>query len=81
METPRPFFYDIKKVKAILLGADPSNNSNTGKTVQFQIEFLSLEPFPTPKEIYMGLDDGIMKTDENWLGRVLIPYYRHYYYS
>ena len=164
MQPPKPFFYNIKKVKAILLGADPSNNSNKGQTVQLQyvfgingkdkryfmgieknlnaiglsrndiyaqnliqsyqpeetgknlhwqdiaekwveilmqeldgfdpkrkipilvtaqvvIEFLSMEPLPTPKEIYLSQADGIVKADENPLGRVLIPFYRHYSYA
>ena len=39
MQSPKPFFTDLKKVKAILLGADPSNNSDKGKTVQLEYVF------------------------------------------
>jgi len=164
MNTPQPFFSDLSKIKAILLGAEPSNNSSKGKTVYLEyvfgingkdkryfqmieknlsaigltrfdiyaqnlvqayqaeetnnnihwesiaekwlsilkneldqfdksrkipvlvtaeriMEFLTMEPLPTPKEIYKGLADGILAADENRLGRVLIPFYRHYYYD
>jgi hypothetical protein len=164
MQPPKPFFSNIKKVKAILLGADPSNNSNKGNAVQLEyvfgidgkdkryfmgieknlaaiglsrydiyaqnliqayqpeetgknihwqevaekwveplkqeldafdperkipvlvtaqaiIDFLSMEPLPTPKEIYLSQDDGIVKAGENRLGRTLIPFYRHYSYA
>lgn len=164
MKTPLPFFTDLSKVKAILLGADPSNYSYKGKAVDLEyvfgingkdkryfqqiennlsqiglsrleiyaqnlvqayqpdetskntrwealadkwwpvlkseldsfdparkipilvtseriLEFLSLEPLPTAKEIYTGQADGIVAADENWLGRVLIPFYRHYRYG
>jgi len=39
MHIPKPFFHDLKKVKAILLGADPSNKSDNGKTVQLEYVF------------------------------------------
>jgi hypothetical protein len=39
MHSPKPYFHDLKKVKAILLGADPSNNSNKGKAVQLEHVF------------------------------------------
>jgi hypothetical protein len=39
MHPPKPFFHHIKQVKAILLGADPSNNSNKGKIVQLEYVF------------------------------------------
>ncbi|HPI86329.1 MAG TPA: hypothetical protein PLR01_08140 [Bacteroidales bacterium] len=164
MNSPKPFFTDLKNVKAILLGADPSNNSNKGRAVQLQhvfgingkdkryfmgieknlaaiglsryniyaqnliqsyqpeetgknihwqevaakwveilkkeldsidpgrkipvlvtaqivIEFLSMEPLPSPKEIYLSQADGIVKPEENKLGRTLIPFYRHYSYA
>ncbi|MBP7678804.1 MAG: hypothetical protein KA096_00100 [Bacteroidales bacterium] len=164
MNTPKPFFTDFKKVKAILLGADPSNKSAGGKTVQLEYVFgigdkdqryfagiernlgaigltrndiyaqnlipeyqeaetgknknweataekwveplkIELDAFdpkrkipvlvtaqvifevltdkklPAPKEIYCSRADGIVKPDENRLGRTLIPFYRHYSYA
>lgn len=39
MHSPKPFFHNLKQVKAILLGADPSNNSNKGSAVQLQHVF------------------------------------------
>jgi hypothetical protein len=163
MQPPKPFFHDIKKVKAILLGADPSNNSNNGSAVQLEhvfgingkdkryfagieknlaaigltrydiyaqnliqsyqpevtgknmhwqevaakwveplkqeldafdpgrkipvlvtaqviIDFLYKKQ-PSPKKIYLSQADGIVKADENPLGRTLIPFYRHYSYA
>ena len=164
MNLPNPYFTDIKKVKAILLGADPSNKSDKGKEVQLEyvfgingkdkryfagiernlaaigltrydiyaqnlireyqpeetgknihwrevaanwletlrneldafdpqrkipvlvtaqaiIDVLSLEPLPPARDIYLSKADGIVKADENWLGRTLIPFYRHYSYA
>lgn len=39
MLPPKPFFTDLTKVKAILLGADPSNKSDKGKAVQLEYVF------------------------------------------
>jgi hypothetical protein len=39
MKTPLPFVYDINHVKAIVLGADPSNFSEHGKTKELTHAF------------------------------------------
>ena len=39
MNPPKPYYHDLKKVKAILLGADPSNNSDNGLAVQLEYVF------------------------------------------
>ena len=39
MQPPKPYFTDLKKVKAILLGADPSNKSDKGNAVQLEYVF------------------------------------------
>ena len=39
MHSPKPYFTDLKKVKAILLGVDPSNNSDKGQAVQLEYVF------------------------------------------
>jgi hypothetical protein len=164
MQPPKPFCHDLKKVKAILLGTDPSNKSDKGKAVQLEyvfgingkdkryfagieknlavigltrndiyaqnfireyqpeetgknihwqevaekwveplkqeldsfdpdrkipvlvtaqaaIEFLSNKPLPAPKDIYLSKATGIVKANENRLGRTLLPFYRHYSYA
>jgi hypothetical protein len=39
MQPPKPYFHDLNKVKAILLGADPSNETDKGKAVQLEYVF------------------------------------------
>ena len=39
MQKPAPFYHNIKKVKAIVLGADPSNSTNEGQTVKLKYVF------------------------------------------
>jgi hypothetical protein len=164
MHSPKPYFTNLKKVKAILLGADPSNNSDKGKAVQLEYVFgigekdkryfagieknlaeidlkrediyaqnlvqeyqpvetgknkkwketaepwveilkqeldafdpgktipvlvtasviftaLTDKELPEPKAIYLSQAVGIVKPDENRLGRKLLPFYRHYRYT
>ena len=60
---------------------DPDRRIPVLVTSERIIYFLSLEPLPTARETYLAADDGMVKSDENWLGRLLIPFYRHHYYS
>lgn len=56
MNPPKPFFSDIKKVKAILLGVDPSNNANKGSAVQLEYVF-GIEG--KDKRYYIGIDKNL----------------------
>jgi hypothetical protein len=68
-------------LKKELDSIDPQRKIPVLVTAQIVIEYLSWEPLLSPKTIYLSKADGIVKPDENPLGRTLIPFYRHFAYS
>jgi len=60
---------------------DPERKIPVLVTAQVILEFLSDKTLPSAKDIYLSNASGIVERDENKLGRMLLPFYRHYSYA